>query len=174
METDWATGAYRDTGVVEMDWVTGSMFSGDPGVDISSDLISSHLIIQRLKHSIVPIFWSHLLFSRLHVDPRNCVDTHSRVVSYLLTLFLPSLSQNFAFSLIPFGKLQEVRRSVTIASLPSSSAVPPQMEPKRGFWFGKLSTEWCERPRLATTGKYGAKQPMKDTYPASEAQCRRK
>jgi len=56
-----------------------------------------------------------------------------------------------------------------MGSLPSSSAVSPQMEAKRGFWFGKLSTEWWERPPLANMGKYGEKQLMKDTYPASGA-----
>ena len=32
-ETDWARGVYRDTGVAEMDGVTGGIYSGDPGVD---------------------------------------------------------------------------------------------------------------------------------------------
>jgi hypothetical protein len=60
METDWATGAYGDTGVAEMDGVTGGIYSGDPGVDslhrIMHHLVSYHLIIQRITHSIFPIF----------------------------------------------------------------------------------------------------------------------
>jgi len=47
METDWATGAYGDTGVVEMDRVTGGIYSGHPGVDSLHHilyLISSHII----------------------------------------------------------------------------------------------------------------------------------
>jgi len=52
METDWATGAYRDTGVAEMDGVTGGIYWGDTGVDslhrilylVSYHLISSHII----------------------------------------------------------------------------------------------------------------------------------
>jgi len=60
METDWATGAYWDTGVAEMDGVMGGIYSGDPGVDslhlVSYHLISSHLIIQRITHSIFRIF----------------------------------------------------------------------------------------------------------------------
>jgi len=51
-EMDWATGADGDTGVMEMDGATGSIYSGDPGVDS----ISSHLIVQRITHSIFPIF----------------------------------------------------------------------------------------------------------------------
>ena len=49
---DWATGADGNNGVMDMDRATGSIYSGDPGVDrlylilylISSHLISSHLI----------------------------------------------------------------------------------------------------------------------------------
>jgi len=59
METDWTTGAYGDTGVPEMDRVTGSIYLGDPRVDslhcILYHLISSHLILQSIKHSIFRI-----------------------------------------------------------------------------------------------------------------------
>jgi hypothetical protein len=51
-------------------------------------------------------------------------------------------------------------RVLMMSSLPSSSAVSLQMEPKRVVWFGKLSTEWWERPPLANMGKYGKKQLM--------------
>jgi len=53
--------------------------------------------------------------------------------------------------------------------VPSSSVVPPQMEPKRGLWFGKLSMEWWIRPPQANMVKFGEKSIMKDTYPASRA-----
>jgi len=44
-EMDWATGADGDTGVTEMDGATGSIYSGDPGVDrLSSHRILYHLI----------------------------------------------------------------------------------------------------------------------------------
>jgi hypothetical protein len=64
MEADWVTGTYGDTGVAEMDEVTGGIYSGDSGVDslhrilylVSYHLISSHLIIQRITHSIFRIF----------------------------------------------------------------------------------------------------------------------
>jgi hypothetical protein len=59
-----------------------------------------------------------------------------------------------------------------MGSLPSSSAVSPQMEPKRGFWFGKLSTEWRERDPQANMGKYGEKKLMNNTYPASGANAK--
>jgi len=57
----------------------GSTYSEDPGVD---------------RH--------HLIFISVssHLDPRNCVDSNGRVVSYLLTFFLGSSSQNGSFSQI--------------------------------------------------------------------------
>jgi len=118
METDWETGAYRDTGVAEMDGVMGGIYSGDPGVDsvhrilylISSHLISSYHTMN-YTHLLSNLFIS-LALPRLLVDPRNCVGPHSRVVSYLLTLFLCSSSQNCFFSRIPFGMPWEVRPSV--------------------------------------------------------------
>jgi len=113
-------GGVRGSGVAEMDRVTGVTYSVDPGVDslhhilylVSHHLISYHLIIPRLTHSIFRSFWSHSLFPRLHLDPHNCVDPRSRVVSDLLTLFLRSSSQNRSLSLIPFWMPREVRRSV--------------------------------------------------------------
>jgi hypothetical protein len=40
---DWATGVDGATGVTEMDRATGSIYSGDPGVDgISSYIIFTH------------------------------------------------------------------------------------------------------------------------------------
>jgi hypothetical protein len=54
-----------------------------------------------------------------------------------------------------------------IGSLPASSAISPQMVPKRGFWFGMLSTECKGRYPQAHTGKCGEKKLTKNTYPAS-------
>jgi hypothetical protein len=98
-----------------MDGVTGSIILGDPGVDRLHRilyLISYHLIIQRTTHFIFLICGSHSLFPRLHVDLRNCVDPRSRIVSYLLTLFLRSASQNLSLSRIPFWMLRGLWRSV--------------------------------------------------------------
>jgi hypothetical protein len=78
----------------------------------------------RITHSIFPIFWSHSCFPGF-VDPHNCVDPHGRVVSYLLTLFLRTSSQNRSFSRIPFGCRERCGGVLMMGSLPSSSAVPP-------------------------------------------------
>jgi len=45
-------------------------------------------------------------------------------------------------------------------SLPSSSAVAPQMAPKPGFSLGKLITESWERISVANTAICGGKQLM--------------
>jgi hypothetical protein len=104
-------------------------------------LIPYHCIVQWSTHSICPIFWSHWLFLRLHVDLPNCMDLHCRIVSYLLTLFLRSSSQNPFSWRIPFGCRERCSGVLRIGSLPSSSVVVPQIEPKHGFSFRKLSTE---------------------------------
>jgi len=57
------------------------------------------------------------------------VDPHGRVVSYLLTLFLRSSSQNRSFSRIPFGCRERCGGVLMMGSLPSSSAVSPQRTP---------------------------------------------
>ena len=50
-EIDWATGLEGDTGVTEMDGVTGSLYLGDPRVDyIPSDLVL--FFTQRITYSV--------------------------------------------------------------------------------------------------------------------------
>jgi hypothetical protein len=56
-----------------------------------------------------------------------------------------------------------------MGSLPSRSAVSPQMEPKRRCWFGKLTMEWWERHPQPNMGTYGEKKLMKTTNPVSGA-----
>jgi hypothetical protein len=61
IEMHWATWAYGDTGVVEMDGVTGSIYLGDPRVDnlhCILYLISSHTILSyhKLFHPSVASF----------------------------------------------------------------------------------------------------------------------
>ena len=51
----------------------------------------------------------------------------------------------------------------TLGSLSSSFGIAAQLEPERGFWFGKPSTEWWEGPLQANTNKYGEKQLVDDT-----------
>ena len=116
--------------------------------------------MQQITHSIFPIIWVHSHFPR-HVDP------HSRVASYLRTLCLRSSSQNCYFWHIPFECRERCGGVLTMGSLPSSSVVSPQMEPKSGFWFGMLRTGWWERHPQADMGKYGEEKLMKQSYPAS-------
>jgi hypothetical protein len=59
-----------------------------------------------------------------------------------------------------------------MSPMASSSAVSPQMEHKRGFWFGMLSTAWWKRHPEANMGKYGGKKQMNDFYPASGANAK--
>jgi hypothetical protein len=66
---DWATRADGDSGVMEMDGVTGSIYSGDPGVDgISSYIILSHttnytvyLFQLLLSLALSEISWTHAI-----------------------------------------------------------------------------------------------------------------
>jgi hypothetical protein len=44
-EIDWAMGAYADAGVTEMGCALGSIYFGDPGVDLVSRLASSHIFL---------------------------------------------------------------------------------------------------------------------------------
>jgi len=81
---------YGDTGVTEVDRVTGSIYSADPGVD------RHHLISISSYHTMKIHTLSFPTFGitrsvRDCMDPRNCVDPHGRVVSCLLT-FLRSSS----------------------------------------------------------------------------------
>jgi len=81
---------YGDTGVTDVDRVTGSIYSADHGVD------RHHLISISSYHTMKIYTLSFPTFGPTRsvqdfLDPRNCVDPHSRVVSYLLT-FLRSSS----------------------------------------------------------------------------------
>jgi len=69
------------TGVTEVDRVTGSIYSADPGAD------RHHLISISCYHTMKIHTLSFPTFglTRSVRDPRNCVDPHGRVVSSLLT-----------------------------------------------------------------------------------------
>jgi len=80
---------YGDAGVMEVDRVTGSIYSADPGVD------RHHLISISPHHTMKIHTLSFPTFGltrsvRDFVDPRNCVDPHGRVVLYLLTFLRSS------------------------------------------------------------------------------------
>jgi len=82
---------YGDTGVTEVDRVTVSIYSADPGVD------RHHLISISSYHTMKIHTRSFSTFGltrsvRDFVYPRNCMDPHGRVLSYLLTVFLRSSS----------------------------------------------------------------------------------
>jgi len=78
---------YGDTGVTEVDRVTGSIYSADPGVDRHHLISISSYHTMKIHTLSFPTFG----LTRSVRDPRNCVDPHGRVVSYLLT-FLRSSS----------------------------------------------------------------------------------
>jgi len=104
--------ASSDAGVTEVGYWTGSIYSGDPGVDC----IASCNMYRRL-HPILSLII--LLYNELRtpsfpsfdftcsfwdvVELHNCMDPHGRVVSYYLTLFPCSLSQNNSFWQNPIG-----------------------------------------------------------------------
>ena len=79
---------YRDTGVTEVHRVTGSIYSADPGVDRHHLISISSYHTMKIHTLSFPTFG----LTRSVRDPRNCVDPHGRVVSYLLTFFLRSSS----------------------------------------------------------------------------------
>ena len=83
-ERRWVYGA---TGLMAVECARWSIYSGDPGVD------RHHLIFISSCHPAKIHTLSFPTFSLTHscrdfVDPFNCVDSHSQVVSYLLTGFL--------------------------------------------------------------------------------------
>jgi len=81
---------YGDTGVTEVDRVTGSIYSADPGVDRHHLISISTYHTMKIHNLSFPTF-GLTRSVRDFVDPCNCVDPHGRVVSYLLT-FLHSSS----------------------------------------------------------------------------------
>jgi len=81
---------YRDTRVTEVDRVTGSIYSADPAVDRHHLIPISSYHTMKIHTLCFPTFGLTRSVRDL-VDPRNCVDPHGRVVSYLLT-FLPTSS----------------------------------------------------------------------------------
>jgi len=75
---------YGDTGVREVDRVTGSIYLADPGVDRHHLISISSYHTMKIHTLSFPTFGlTHSV--REYVDSRNCVDSHGRVVSYLLT-----------------------------------------------------------------------------------------
>jgi len=120
MEVRWATRTHGNTQVTEMDGAMGSIHLGDPKVDRLSSQLASHLVssciilIQNEIHN--QSFPSHTITRSVRdfVVPRNCVDPHSRAVSY----FFHPLPKPFEAELLcfmnSFGMPQLVGRSFDV------------------------------------------------------------
>jgi len=87
---------YGDTGVMEVERVTGSIYSTDPRVDRQHLISISSYHTMKIHTLSFPTFG--LTRSFCDVDPCKCVDPQRWVVSCLLTRFLHSLNQNGSFS----------------------------------------------------------------------------
>ena len=74
---------YEDTGVTEVDRVTGSMYSADPVVDRHHPISISSYHTMNIHTLSFPTF-------DLTCSVRDFVDPHGRVVSYLLIFLLAS------------------------------------------------------------------------------------
>jgi hypothetical protein len=105
---------YGDTGVTEVDRVTGSIYSADPGVDRHHLIFISSYHTMRIHTLSFPTFG-------LTRSVRNFVDPQRQVVSYLLTRSLRSSNQNRSFSWILFGCRERCGRVLIVGSLASSS-----------------------------------------------------
>jgi len=129
---------YGDTGVTDLECVTGSIYSADPRV------VRHHLIIQ-WKYTL---YVSQLLFSlalcAISWIHANAWDPQRRVVSYLLTRFLRSSNLNSSFSWIPLGYPERCGWVLMVGYLPSSSIVSPQ-RPPNGASLNVLpmGVAWC-------------------------------
>jgi len=88
---------YDDTGVMEVDRVTGSIYSADPGVDRPHLLSISSYHTMTIPTLCFPTFGLTCSVQDF-LDPYNYVDPQRQVVSYLLTQFIPSSKQNRYFS----------------------------------------------------------------------------
>jgi len=110
------TGTGGDPVITDMDWVTGSTYLGDPGVD------RHHLIIPEAR-SIFRSFGPQALLQTIYRSTQfvwflmhSClafIDAHSLGGSsklcrhsYPVTHFICSSSQNYIFSRIPFQCLE--------------------------------------------------------------------
>ena len=129
---------YRDTGVTEVDRVTRSIYSADPGVDRHnlSSISSYHTMnIHTLSFPTFGLTCSVWDF----VDACNCVDPQSQAVSYLLIQLLPSSNQKHSFWWILVRCCERWGGVLMVCSLPSSYIVSPQRPPS-GV---SLSSQWA-------------------------------
>ena len=99
---------YGDTGVTEVERVTGSIYSADPGVD-RHDLIS---ILSYHTMKIHTLSFPAFGLTRDIMDPRNCVAS-STLGSIISSHPIPSLLEpELLFLMNSLWMLREVWRSV--------------------------------------------------------------
>jgi len=130
---------YEDREIMEVDWATGSIYLGDPGVDRYHLIFISSYHTTKIPTLSFPTFALTRSF-RDFVDPRNSVDPHGQVVSYLLTVFLRSSSWNCIFSGIPLWCRERCGGMLMVGSLPSTSIISAQW-PQSGSSRGSFN--WC-------------------------------
>jgi len=108
--------------VIEVDWVTGSIYSGDPRVD------RHHLIFISFYHTMKIHILSFLTFGLNHCF-QDFVNPCDRIVSYLPILLLCSSSYKWSFSWIPLEYCERCARVLVLGPLSSSSITSLQRPP---------------------------------------------
>jgi len=140
---------YGDTGVMEVEWATWSIYLGNPGVDRHYLLLISCCHTMKIHTLSFPTFGLTRSF-RDFMDPCNCMDPHGRVVLKFLTISLRCSSQTSFFSWIPFGCCERCSRVLIVGSLPFSSIVSPQRPPS-GVCLSSLTGHLQVLLRLCST-----------------------
>jgi len=113
---------YSDTEVTEVDRVTGSIYSADPGVD-------RHQLISLSSCHTMQIHTLHFPTFGLTRSVQDSVDPQCQVVSYFVTQFVCCSNYNCSFSIIPFRCCEGCGGVLMLGSLPSCSIVSPQWPP---------------------------------------------
>jgi hypothetical protein len=113
---------YGDTGITEIDSATGSIYSGDPGVD-------RHHLIKRNIHSTFPSLWSHALMPSFRTSTHFVWFIHHGRVS----LWMHSPSSNAprartALSRVPFRYYARCGGVLMMGCQPDSSTVSPHRD----------------------------------------------
>jgi len=113
---------YGDTRVVQVDWMTGSIYAGDLGE------YRLHLIFISSYHTTI----LHTVSSPkciLTCSFQDFADLNGQMLSYHLSLFLHTVEQNRSFSQIAFWCRKRDGRVLLVVSLTSGSIISPQWPP---------------------------------------------
>ena len=112
---------YGDTGVTEVEWASGSIYSGHPRVHRHHPILSYN----NNTHSICPNFWSHSLFPRfrgsmpLHGSsrPGSIISSHLRHTSLELELLFATnsvrMSREVWYNIVGLSDFQLCRFTTT-------------------------------------------------------------